>query len=140
MTRRLIAATFIVAASVALVAQAPVRDGKWEVTAQMDMPGMPMKMPPMTMTQCITKEQIDDPNQMVPKSSQDKNNSCKVTDYQIDGNKATWKMTCEGAQPMTGNGEIVYAGDAYDGWMKMNMKAGEMTMKYKAKRLGDCVK
>jgi hypothetical protein len=41
---------------------------------------------------------------------------------------------------MTGNGEIVYGADTYDGWMKIKTADTEMTMKYKAKRLGDCTK
>ncbi len=53
-------------------------------------------------------------------------------------------MTCEGAQPMTGTGEFVYATDTYTGTMKMDMARGgqpmAVTMKYNGKRLGDCTK
>ena len=121
-------------------AQGPARDGRWEITTEMDMPGMPMKMPAMKTTQCITKEQASDPNLSVPQASQDKNNACKVSDYKVAGNKVTWTMKCEGKTPMSGTGEITYATDSYDGWMKMTTGTGDMTMKYKAKRLGDCVK
>jgi len=118
-------------------AQAPVRDGRWEVSTEMEMPGMPMKMPPTKTMQCITKEQANDPSQSVP---QDKNSDCKVSDYKIAGNKVTWTVKCEGTNAMTGNGEIVYGADTYDGWMKIKTADTEMTMKYKAKRLGDCTK
>jgi hypothetical protein len=121
-------------------AQAPVRDGRWEVSTEMDMPGMPMKMPPMKSTQCITKEQANDPSHAVPKDARDKNGDCKVSDYKIDGNKVTWTMKCEGQTAMTGNGEIVYGANTYDGWMKIKTPDTEMTMKYTAKRLGDCTK
>jgi hypothetical protein len=130
---------FVMALSSPALAQTPVRDGRWEITTEMDMPGMPMKMPAMKTTQCITKEQANDPNAAVPQS-QDKNNACKVSDYKVAGNKVTWAMKCEGKTPMSGTGEITYATDSYDGWMKMTMASGDMTMKYKAKRLGDCVK
>ncbi len=121
-------------------AQAPVRDGRWEVSTEMDMPGMPMKIPAMKTIQCVTKEQADDPNQSVPKGRQGKDSDCKVSDYKISGNKVTWTMKCEGKNAMTGNGEITYATDAYDGWMKMKTGDTEMTMKYTGKRLGDCTK
>jgi len=53
-------------------------------------------------------------------------------------------MACTGQMPMTGNAEIVYGTDAYTGTMKMITSRGgqsqTMTMKYDAKRLGDCVK
>ena len=130
----------LVAASWIVSAQGPRRDGRWEVTTEMDMPGMPMKMPAMKTVQCVTKEQAEDPNQSVPKGQQDKNSDCKVSDYKVVGNKVTWTMTCTGKNPMTGNGEMTYAADTYDGWMKMKTGDTDMTMKYKGKRLGDCTK
>ena len=83
------------------------------------MPGMPMKMPAMKSTQCITKEQAADPNASVPQNPHDKNNTCKVTDYKVAGNKVSWTMKCGAPNPMSGTGEITYATDSYDGWMKM---------------------
>jgi hypothetical protein len=121
-------------------AQGPVRDGRWEVSMEMDMPGMPMKMPAIKTTQCVTKEQADDPNQSLPKGSPDKNSDCKVTDHKMVGNKVTWTMECKGESAMKGQGEITYGTNAYDGWMKMTTEDGQMTMKYTAKRLGDCTK
>jgi hypothetical protein len=47
-------------------------------------------------------------------------------------------MKCEGAQAMSGSGEIVYAADTYTGVMKMDRGGQMMTMKYTGKRLGDC--
>jgi hypothetical protein len=138
---RVIAAVVSVTAlSWTVCAQGPRRDGLWEVTTEMDMPGMPMKMPAMKTTQCVTKEQANDPNLAVPKGSQDKNSDCKVADFKTVGNTVTYSMKCEGKRPMTGSGEITYAGDTYAGWMKMKTADTEMTMKYTAKRLGDCTK
>ena len=58
--------TVVVGLSVSALAQSPRRDGRWEVKTEMEMPGMPMKMPAMTTTQCITKEQAEDPQRSVP--------------------------------------------------------------------------
>ena len=136
---RVVAVVCVVSSWSMVSAQAARRDGRWEVTMEMDMPNMPMKMPAIKTTQCVTKEQADDPNQL-PKGGQDKNKDCKVSDYKVAGNKVTWTMKCEGKNAMTGNGEITYAPDSYDGWMKMKTSDSEMTMKYKGKRLGDCTK
>lgn len=122
-----------------LSAQGPVRDGRWEMLTEIEMPGMPMKMPPIKTMQCITKEQANDPNQSVPKGP-DEDSDCKVSDYKEAGNKVTWKMKCEGKNAMTGQGEITYGTNVYDGRMKVTTADGEMTMKYTAKRLGDCTK
>ena len=50
-------------ATVALVAQSPMRPGLWEITTQMQMPNMPaqVQMPEMKVPQCITPEQAKDP-------------------------------------------------------------------------------
>ena len=131
------------AASVAVLAQAPRIDGKWEETTEMEIPGMTMKMPPMVNTRCITKEEASDPQKAVPKGrgrgGEDQN--CKVADYKIEGNKVTYSVKCEGAQPMTMSGEMIYGEDTYTGTQTMEIGGrGTMTLKSTAKRLGDCDK
>lgn len=130
----------LVSASWIVSAQGSRRDGRWEVTTEMDMPGMPMKVPAMKTIQCVTKEQADDPNQSVPKGQQGKNSDCKVSDYKVAGNKVTWTTTCTGKNAMTSTGELTYAADTYEGWTKIKTGDTEMTMKYTGKRLGDCTK
>jgi hypothetical protein len=128
------------AAGPSLLAQGPRRDGKWEVKMEMDMPGMPVKMPAMTTTQCITKEDADDPQKVTPRGAGKDPNACKVSDYKVEGSTVTWTMKCEGKDPMTGSGEFVYTTDAYTGTLKMERAGQTTTMKYSGKRLGDCVK
>jgi len=136
---KLVWITVAVGLSVSALAQAPRRDGRWEVKTEMEMPGMPMKMPAMTTTQCITKEQAEDPQRSVPQGRGAPNN-CKVSDYKVTGNKVTWSMKCEGPEAMSGTGEITYGENTYDGVMKMEREGQTMTMKYTGKRLGDCPK
>ena len=131
--------TVAMALSVSALAQSARRDGRWEVKTEMEMPGTPMKMPPMTMTQCITKEQAEDPQRSVPQGRGTPNN-CKVFDYKVTGNTVTWSMKCEGPEAMSGTGEITYGENTYEGVMKMERQGQTMTMKYAGKRLGDCVK
>lgn len=148
-TTTAILAMFVALAASALqpsgeAAQGPRRDGRWEVTTQMEMAGMPGRMPPTTITQCITKEQASDPQRFVPRSPQRgaEQNDCKVENVKTEGNKVTWSMRCTTPQPMTGAGEMTYGADSYVGMQTMNMERGgqamTMTMKYTGKRLGDC--
>jgi hypothetical protein len=136
------AAITIVALSVVIVssagAQSPMREGKWEVTTQMQMADVPVQLPARTSVRCITKAQLEDPGSTLPGGSPDPTADCKVSDYKAAGSTITWKVACSGAEPMTGEGEIVVDGDRYDGTMKMTMAQGVMTMKYAAKRVGDC--
>jgi hypothetical protein len=131
------------AAVVTLGAQGPRRDGKWEVTMTMDMPGMPM--PPMKTIQCVTKEEANDPAKAVPRGGPGGrgrgDSDCKVVDSKIEGAKMTYTMKCTTPQPMDITAEMEYGADTYTGTMKMEGGGrGTMTIKYDGKRLGDCEK
>ncbi len=110
-----------------------MRDGYWQLTTTMDMPGMPMKMPPTVIKHCYTKEDVKDPKKTV---NTDKN--CTVTDLKQSGNKVTWKMKCTGKNAGDFSGETVFKGDSYDSTMKMQTQGSSMNMQVKGKRLGNC--
>ena len=124
-----------------VLAQGPRRDGNWEVKMEMSMPGMPA-MPPITTTQCITKEDALDPQKSLQQgpSGRGGNQNCKVSEYKVEGSKVTYAMSCEAPEKMSGTGEFVYAGDTYTGTMTVNAAGGGMSMKFSGKRLGDCTK
>ena len=133
----------VLALSVAAFAQNVRRDGRWEIKMEMDMPGLPAGMPPVTTEQCITPEQAANPQKMAPPMGRGgaRGGDCTISDYKVDGNKVTYNVKCEGQQPMSGSGEFLYAVDSYTGVMTMDMGGrGTMKMKHTAKRLGDCTK
>ena len=66
--------------------------GKWQMTMEMDMPGMPMKMPPVSVTHCVTKEQAENPEAAIPKNNRD--SDCKYSDVKVDGSTVSWKVEC----------------------------------------------
>ncbi|HEV7920420.1 MAG TPA: DUF3617 family protein [Thermoanaerobaculia bacterium] len=134
MRKTLLAAAAVLALPL-LAGASPMKAGKWQLVMQMDMPGMPMKMPPIVTTDCVTKEDAENPKP--PKAMKD--SDCKFSDYKMDGNSISWTVSCP-KQSMTGSGKIVYSGDTYDGSMKMKVGEQEMSAKYTGKRLGDCDK
>ncbi len=118
--------------------QPPIREGNWEVTMKMSMPGMG-EMPPMKQTQCVTAEMIKDPQGALPKGPG--GGDCKVSDYKFTGNTATYTMVCTKPAPVTAIGEMKYSStDAYTGTMTVESGGQKMTMAYDAKRVGDCPK
>ena len=136
-----------VAASVTAGAQSePRRDGRWEVTTEIQMPNMPPgMMPPSTRIQCVTKADAADPQKALPAPPQRQGGpgqTCKMTDQKIVGNKVSWAMACDGPMAMSGTGEMTYATDSYVGNITMNGARGgmpmSMTIKVNGKRLGDC--
>ena len=130
-------ALFVLVCALVLPAYAagPAKAGKWQTTIEMEMEGMPMKMPPVTNTHCITKEQADSAENAIPKS--DRQTDCTFSDVKVDGNTVSWKMNCE-KQGMTGTGTVTYASDSYTGRMDMKVQDQAMHMKYSGKYLGAC--
>lgn len=109
-----------------------MNEGLWEITSEVKMPGM--SMPPSTLTQCITKDDL------VPQKAQSAM-GCQVTDVQYKGNTVTWKIECSGqGGVMTGTGQITYNGDSFVGQVKMTMPGQGMkvTTHMKGRRIGDC--
>jgi hypothetical protein len=128
--------TLVLCALPALCSAADVmRDGYWEMTSTMEMPGMPMQMPPTKIKHCYTKEEVKDPTTAV---NTDKN--CKVTDLKHSGNKVTWKMKCTGERSGEFSGDTVFKKDSYVSNMKMSSEGMTIKMQVNAKRLGDCPK
>lgn len=132
----LLCAVVMTAAVVAQAPKSPQKPGKWKVTVQMEMPGMPMKMPAVTSEACVTEQDLASPDKAVPSDPKSK---CTVSDYKVNGNTVTWSMTCPDEQ-MTGTGEMTYATDAYTGTMKMKMGEQQMTQKSTGKWMGPCTK
>ncbi|HKA42948.1 MAG TPA: DUF3617 family protein [Burkholderiales bacterium] len=140
-------AVIALAATVALAchaqAAAPdMKEGLWELTAKSEIQGMPGGMPPTTMQRCVTKKDLEDPSKTAPGLQGDKR--CKMTDYRLQGNTATWKLACEGENAMTGSGTVTYAGTSYTGTQTMSMsvegKALNMTLNFSGRHLGECTK
>ncbi len=111
-----------------------MQEGMWEITTKIEMPGMPMNMPPMTNTQCLTKKDL------VPQSSQP-GQECKITQTKVTGNTVTWAMECsDQGGGMKGTGKINYKGSSFKGIIKMTMTQSNMetTMQISGHRIGDC--
>ena len=145
MSRMTITFAFIGLTAVAGIARgaAPnAQEGLWEITSKMEMPGMPMNMPPQTMQRCVTQKDFSDPQSMAP--ADPSGNKCQTSDYKMQGNTATWKIVCTGPNAMTGTGSATYTGNAYSGVNKMAMKHGNetmnMTINHSGKYLGPCKK
>jgi len=118
------------------MAQSPQKPGKWQMTIEMAMPGMPMKISPITTDVCLTEKDLADPQKAVPV---DPKSDCTVSDYKVKGKTTSWSLSCP-KQQMKGTGEITYAGDTYTGAMHMKMGEQEMNSKYSGKWLGACTK
>ena len=140
-----LATLFIAATSVCHADAMPIRAGQWEITVKLDMPGMPVVPQPMTISNCVTEEQIKNPEAAMASlnSPREGGGNCKVGKYKLDGKIATWTMNCTGVNTMKGEGRITFDNaDAYHGTVKMQMTGPQgdmsMTQNMQARRVGDC--
>ena len=113
-----------------------LQDGKYEITSKIDMPGMPMQTPPVTITQCLTQQ---DP---VPNQSTG-DQPCKIIEMKTEGKTVTWKMECtQQGQKMQSTGKMVYYGNHFEGTTHTSMgpRSGNMTITtvVSGKRIGPC--
>ena len=103
----------------------------WEVSTQMNIPGMPAGMGGQKQRVCTEKG--DNKKVMQGKDS----SKCKVTDLKESGNKVTMTMQCpEGTMVMENTYNAAHT--EYNGSMKMKSKDGEFTMNMAGKKLGAC--
>ena len=116
-------------------ADSPMKPGKWQITVQTEMSGMPVQLPPVTMTECVTPEQAAAPQPPATDAGSD----CAVSDYKVNGNVVTWSVACP-KENVTGTGRITFSSDSYDGVTKMKMGDTEVTQKLSGKYLGPCDK
>jgi len=134
-------AMLIVPGAIAFSAGVNMQEGKWEITMETKMEGMPIQMQPMkfTLTQCLTKEDA------VPKTTQ-KDQKCEVIDQKIIGNRVKWKIKCvEKKTTSVGEGDITYSGAGYSGTMKTKVtdesgKTFTSSTKMSGRRIGNCDK
>jgi hypothetical protein len=124
----------------ASAAQPNIKDGLWEITMKMEMPGMPGAAPPQTLQRCFSAKDFEDPGAM----SRDKSMQCETSDYRLQGNTASWKIVCKGEGAMTGSGTATYGGTTYTMTSRMAMTHGGQTMNmtttHTGKYLGPCKK
>lgn len=111
-----------------------MKEGKWEITVSMESTGkMPMKIPPQTFTQCITKEKV------VPEQTEATNQSCKIIKQELKGDTVSWIMECQTPEgKFVTEGTITYKGTTFDGISKMKHSGMEITQKMNGKWIGEC--
>ena len=107
-----------------------VKPGMWSWSMTMEMAGM--KMPPITYTSCVTKEDLV-PQQSTP------NQDCKILEKSVEGNTILWTIECSsaGAKSMS-KGKMTYTKDTAKGEIDVSTQGMEMKSRLSGKRIGNC--
>lgn len=111
-----------------------MKEGQWQITVTMEMPGMSMKMPPQTQTQCLSRKDV------VPYKAEP-GQECRLTKSDVKGDTVSWSMECKTkGGPAVFNGTVTYKGESFDGVVKMKYEGMDMTQNLKGKWVGPCPK
>ena len=133
--RRLLALAVAAVLSPGPQAIAQGSDDQYDLTIRMEIPGMPMAMPPMSQRLCVRKGAND--SDYVPQRE-----NCRISDAVRAGSRLTFKMTCTGTDAMSGTGDFVFSATGYDGQMRLRGKMDgqdmNMTQHIAARRSGAC--
>jgi hypothetical protein len=126
----------VMAALAAPVWGLDLQEGRYEITSKVEMTGMPMAIPPTTITECLT------PQDPVPDQTAE-GQPCRIINMETRSNTVTWEMECDQqGQTMKSNGKMVYRGDRFEGTVdtQMGPQAGNMKMvtTVNGKRIGPC--
>lgn len=118
-------------------AEPNMKEGKWEITTTMEMPGLPFAIPPVKHTDCLSKKDA------VPQPAE-KNQDCKMISTDVQGDTVFWVMECKNQNEVVrSQGNITYRKDSFDGNINMTTtsdgkKSGTMNSKISGRRLGAC--
>jgi len=127
-----------------------MKDGMYEYKMTMDMgqvPGMPAGMggpQTMTMQNCLKNEDIEKGGFGKGRDGKGMSENCKVENFKMSGNSATYTMVCKGGPDMTADVAVSFGGDSFKQDTKMAMNQGgrmmNMTQHMEARYLGPCTK
>ncbi len=128
--RKTIFAAALVALGLPLAASAAGQDELWEITSQMNIPGMPAGMGAQSSKVCQDK----DPGKQ---AVQGQNENCKVTDTKKSGNRVTTTVKCPDSTMVIDN-TYNAARTEFKGTMKSTGGQGDMTVAMSGRKVGSC--
>ena len=122
-----------------------MKPGKYSYTMEMNNPGLPMKMPPMTFTQCVTAKDMDEGRAF--QSQKDAGVDCTYSNVKASPGSFQFTAMCkmQGGMAMEADYDGKVAGNVVTMNVKQKMTGGQMpdnmrnsTMKMVMTRQGDC--
>jgi hypothetical protein len=122
-----------------------MKEGMYETTMQMEIPGMPAGMGKQNMKfqNCVTAQDIESGKVGKGKDAKAPDN-CEVKNFNMSGNTATYTTVCKGDPEMTADTKVTFVDTGYKMDMKMAMKQGgqvmNMSQQMEGRYMGPCKK
>ena len=122
-----------------------MKEGMYETSMEMEIPGMPAGMGKQNMKfqNCVTAQDIESGKVGKGKDAKDTTH-CEVKNFNMSGNTATYTTVCKGDPEMTADTRITFNDSGYKMDMKMAMKQGgqvmNMSQRMDGRYVGPCKK
>jgi hypothetical protein len=122
-----------------------MKPGKYAYSIDMQNPGMPMKMPPMSFSQCVTPKDMDEGRAF--QAQKDAGVNCTYSNANSSAGHFQFSASCkmQGGMSMEADYDGTVAGDVITMQVKQKMQGGQIpdnmrnsTMKMVMTRQGDC--
>ena len=126
-----------------------MKAGQYDMSMEVDMgnmPGVPAGMAKQNrkFSHCLKQEDID--KGALNKGSDGKGmpDNCKVSDFRMSGNTASYRLECTGEDAMSMDAQITFVSAGYDMAMQMKIGTGKgeppvkMSQKWQARYTGAC--
>lgn len=122
---------------------ADIQPGLWELVVESRVAATPDFSPaPVTMQQCLTDMDAQDPSRILGGVSNPGATDCTYTEKSFTGNVFRFRMECAGSHGIRASGEIAYSASSMDGRIitvaNMAGQATELQSRITARRLGGC--
>mgnify|MGYP001550082753 CR=1 FL=1 len=137
MMRSLILAAFLFFSVMGCSSGPDMKEGMWEISTEVGMKGIPLKLPSAVYQQCLSKRNL------IPRDGQNSSQVCQVDEQATDGDSVSWKMVCqENNAEIISEGMITYHGVLFSGQVETTFKGGPVSMNATStvtgKYLGPC--
>ena len=119
-------------------ARADVMPGEWQISTTIAVGGQAAALGPFSQSQCVTAGEAGNPSSLVGAAAA----GCSFSDQRDDGSTMTFRLSCNGLMPATGEGSVHYGPRHFDGELMLHAKVGSEAVDthavIRAQRTGDC--
>ena len=126
----IIAAIALASAAIAW-SQTSMRPGEYEITVEMQLPGIPGAQK-ATQTNCLSDEEARDFQSLIV-GEMGGIEGCTFSNVQTSGSKITWDTKCD---DVTGASELTFVSDGFTAITKMQTRGTEVTATTSGKWIG----
>lgn len=126
----------LLALPAAALAGSGMQPGLYEYSIRMEMPGLPVAMPPQTFQRCLTQQDLDKGDYARnPREQSD----CQISNMKATPANVSYDVACKGEHAARGHYDFAMTRDSMTGTGTITMEGGQtMKQNFSARRLGDC--